>query len=344
MNNKLALIIPYFGKLPQYMQLFWNSCAYNKEVDFFLFTDDISVNQHILPNNVFVYIRSFEEIKKLFRTKLSDDQLYLETPYKLCDYKPTYGLVFQEYISSYDYWGHCDIDLIFGDIMKFLRKIDYQKYDRVFPYGHLSIYKNIDNINTTFLKKLPASYPITANFNYVKHTTYPCNFDEYGCNIIFRHYEYKFYDKCHHLQVQDQQLVFRSQYKSSIPEIITFEHGQILSYKNIDSHIHISEFIYIHLQDRKVMPILIKNMAKAQSFLITHKGFIDFNKNDITNYLTTYGRNDTVEETKLYIRNRKYNETKGRINKFIREIKVYRLKGVYNIILRLYSILNRRSE
>ena len=342
--KKLALIIPYFGKLPDYFQLFLTSCRYNLDVDFLLFTDDTTIYDLNIPSNTYVYIRSFDEIKQLFREKLNDNKLYLEIPYKLCDYKPTYGYVFQDYIKNYEYWGHCDIDLIFGDIMKFLNNINYKEYDRIFPYGHLSIYKNEDKINTIFEKELPFEYSQSTKFEHVKHTTYPCNFDESGVNVICRHFNYKFYESFFHLQVQDQQSVFRSQYKSRIPEIITFESGKVLSYKDINNTIEQTEFIYVHLQDRKIMPILIKDIKSTNLFLITHKGFIDFNREHILEYLKTYGANDTPAETKIYLKNRKRNEQKGRITKFVREIKTYKFKGIINILFRFYSIINRRKR
>lgn len=342
MRKKLALIIPFFGKLPKYMQLFWNSCIYNEEVDFLLFTDDTSVQNHIIPSNVYVYITSFEEIKSLFRRKLNDKYLYLDIPYKLCDYKPTYGCVFQDYIQEYEYWGHCDIDLIFGDIMKFLSQVNYTAYDRIFPYGHLSIYRNTHEINSIFIKKLPRDYAPTTKFEYVKQTTYPCNFDEFGANLIFKHFNYKFYDNFHHLQIQDQQEVFRSKYRSRTPEIITFEEGHIYSYESIGDKIVRNEYIYVHLQDRKIMPILIDDTTTTKTFLITHKGFIKFNEQDITTYFQTYGRNDSKYETKRYIKNRKQSERRGRITKFVREIKVYKVKGVYNVLCRVYSVLISR--
>ena len=33
----------------------------------------------------------------------------------MCDYKVAYGEMFQDYIKEYDFWGHCDMDMIFGE-------------------------------------------------------------------------------------------------------------------------------------------------------------------------------------------------------------------------------------
>jgi len=30
------------------------------------------------------------------------------------------GLIFEDYVAGYDFWGHCDLDVVWGDIRKFL--------------------------------------------------------------------------------------------------------------------------------------------------------------------------------------------------------------------------------
>ena len=66
----------------------------------------------------------------------------LNSPYKLCDFKPSDGEVFEDYLNDYDYWGHCDVDLIWGDIRKFVTDELLEKYVRIFSRGHCSIYRN----------------------------------------------------------------------------------------------------------------------------------------------------------------------------------------------------------
>lgn len=68
-----------------------------------------------MPYNVEVIYKTLEELKDLFEKKLSIRIENLQ-PYKLCDFRPSYGLVFEEYLESYDYWGFCDIDLIWGNL------------------------------------------------------------------------------------------------------------------------------------------------------------------------------------------------------------------------------------
>ena len=44
----------------------------------------------------------------------------IQKPYKLCDFKPAYGKIFEDYLEAYDFWVHCDLDIRWGDIRKFI--------------------------------------------------------------------------------------------------------------------------------------------------------------------------------------------------------------------------------
>jgi len=44
--------------------------------------------------------------------------------YKLCDFKPMYGFMFQDYIKDYVAWAHCDVDIILGDFIGFINGIE----------------------------------------------------------------------------------------------------------------------------------------------------------------------------------------------------------------------------
>ena len=124
--KKIALVIPYFGKFNNYYHLWMESAKCNKTVDFHIYTDQ----QVEASGNIKVHQTSLSEISNLTVRKLSkilEDNNFcnikvcgVKSPYKLCDYKPIYGLIFDEDLQDYDFWGHCDVDLIFGDIRKFI--------------------------------------------------------------------------------------------------------------------------------------------------------------------------------------------------------------------------------
>ena len=49
---------------------------------------------------------------------------------------------------EYDFWGYCDIDLIFGNIRKFITDDILDKYDKILSRGHFTLFRNKDSINT----------------------------------------------------------------------------------------------------------------------------------------------------------------------------------------------------
>ena len=149
--KKIVFVIPYFGNFPEYFELFLKSCAANPTIDWLLFTD--TKEEYIFPENVKRVLISFEQLRNLIEMKMGF-KIALSTPYKLCDYKPAYGFIFSEYICNYDYWGYCDIDLIFGDIRCFFPDNQLEKYDKIGHLGHMSLFRNTEYINLMFKKEV----------------------------------------------------------------------------------------------------------------------------------------------------------------------------------------------
>lgn len=147
--KKCVFILPYFGKFNNYFGLFLKSCGKNTEYNWLILTDD--KEKYNYPSNVKVIYSTFDEIKERFKNKIGLE-ISLPSPYKLCDFKPTYGLVFEEYIQEYEYWGHCDCDVIFGNLNKMLSPLLNEGYDKLFAAGHLTIYKNTAKNNRRFLQ------------------------------------------------------------------------------------------------------------------------------------------------------------------------------------------------
>ena len=148
----IGFVVPYFtcgnGTVHPMTQLWLDSCKYNSTVDWLFFTD-CDLSSFDVPANVQIIKSSFEEIKakiqSLFGFKIS-----LNKPYKLCDFKPVYGEAFAEELQKYDFWGFCDIDLIWGDIRKFITDEILEKYDRVLTHGHCSIFRNCPIVNSGY--------------------------------------------------------------------------------------------------------------------------------------------------------------------------------------------------
>lgn len=97
-----------------------------------IFTDNEF--KYACPENVHVIKTTLDEIRKIANEKFGF-KIVLESAYKLCDYKPAYGFLFEKYIKDFDYWGHCDCDLIFGNLEKNVTPLLNEDYDKLFAAG-----------------------------------------------------------------------------------------------------------------------------------------------------------------------------------------------------------------
>ena len=183
------VIVCYYGTFPAWMNLWVKSCALNPDFDFLLVTDS---ELQDLPANIILHQECFSDLRNRF-CKALGFEVSLESPYKLCDYKPAYGLAFQDLIQGYDFWGHCDIDMVFGRIGHFLTDELFQQYDRLCTYGHLLFYRNTDAINRLFMKR-----GSVFNYRTVFRRKWNYAFDEmFGMNLICQKNHVKWYD-CGH--------------------------------------------------------------------------------------------------------------------------------------------------
>lgn len=137
--RRILLIIPYFGSLNAkgYFAYFLRTCAGNPTVDFLLLTDDRT--PYAYPPNVRVVPATLAALKRRFAARLGVP-VRLEQPYKLCDFRLAYGMLFREEIEGYDLWGFADTDLLLGDLRAFLPDQLLDAYGRIFTHGHLSLF------------------------------------------------------------------------------------------------------------------------------------------------------------------------------------------------------------
>jgi hypothetical protein len=174
-DQRICLISVFYGKLPFWLPAYCLSCGYNQEIDWFFVSDhkpEIEIPQNVTFLEIILEDLN-DRIRAVFGNKIGMDCNF---PYKLCDFKPFYGMIFEEFITNYDYWGHCDIDIIWGDISSFLRKERFLNYD-IFTSrpqkisGHFCLYKNSYDVKQ-YLYNLPKLVKLLQqNFKY-------CGIDE----------------------------------------------------------------------------------------------------------------------------------------------------------------------
>lgn len=153
-EQSIAIVVCYLGKLPWYFDYFVLSCSHNPSVDFFIVTDDTTCPKP-LPVNVKFIFSTLQEINTLATANLGF-ATRIENGYKLCDFKPTYGIVFNELLKDYDFWGFGDIDVIFGNIRTFITDELLNNYDLIsvrpdWIPGCFVLFKNCDKMNKLFM-------------------------------------------------------------------------------------------------------------------------------------------------------------------------------------------------
>jgi hypothetical protein len=135
----IRLVVPYFGERPSYFPLVVRSIAHNPDVDWLLITDAPVPDA---PPNLTVQLCDFDDlvarIQSFFPFEIS-----LERPYKLCDFRPSFGEIFRAELAGYDFWGQCDLDLIFGRIRTHLPPEAFDA-DKVLIQGNFALYRNTD--------------------------------------------------------------------------------------------------------------------------------------------------------------------------------------------------------
>lgn len=143
---KTALILPYFGRFDTLFPLWLETCRWNKNFDWLVFTDDRRAFDY--PENVKVIYMEFAELKEKIQA-LYDFKIALDAPYRLCNFRPAFGEVFEEYLDGYDTWGFCDNDMLYGNLSAMLPKELPIQY-KVGGFGHLSFVPNTDKIRSLY--------------------------------------------------------------------------------------------------------------------------------------------------------------------------------------------------
>lgn len=269
--KKAAFIIPYFGKFPNYFSLWLKSAGMNRDYDFYIFTDNkLDVP---FPNVKIVHIK-FEKFRSLLQDKV-DFKINLKKPYKLCDYKPMYGLALQNYISNYPYWGFCDVDIILGDLNSFLSEPILKGYDKIYHLGHMTLLKNDNKCNLLWKSKHHINEPNSPyRYDEAFKTPYGCNFDEdQGFTQIANKSNIKCYYSTDYADIDYTKFNFfmLNNKAEKYSSIFKWNNGKLFAYYLINGEVASDEIAYVHLQKRKMQILVDKNVNK---FLIVPNKFI----------------------------------------------------------------------
>lgn len=262
--NKCIFILPYFGEFNNYFHLFLNSCKYNPNYDWLVITD--SNQEFDYPANVHIKKMRFVDFRELVSLKFGFTPC-LAKPYKLCDYKPMYGFLFEEEISDYKYWGHCDCDLIFGNLEALLSPILEKGFDKLFAAGHLTIYKNTPSNNRVFMRPVHGRFfykeALACEGIYVFDEDFPRNGSGDRCNVhsIFLNSNCSIYQKDLSFNVSTtsdhlRRIAYDAQsrlFKMEPDQYLRlyWTDGSLCSFSlDLKGNLVRNDYLYVHLQSR----------------------------------------------------------------------------------------------
>lgn len=264
--KKCCFIVPYYGKLPDFFPIFLKSCGQNPDFDWLLFTNDPRPFSY--PDNVRVIYNTLDDFKTIAEEKLGF-QIRIDKPHKLCDFKPAYGFLFEEHLTEYSFWGHCDLDVVMGKLGNFLTDDLLMQYDKLFCLGHMTLYRNNPENNRLFMKK----HCGTVLYRDVFSTPENCWFDEEyrdnnNVNQIFLFQDKRVYMKDLSLNIFIGSRKFRrTEYtgKDNIaadehgyvtedyfPALYYWDRGRLLRLRNKNGKVEQQEYLYAHLQYRRM--------------------------------------------------------------------------------------------
>ena len=151
--KRILVIIPYFGRWPFWMAFFLESCRFNANIDWLLFSDCGTPDD--CPPNVHVEHISFSDYCRLVSNRL---QIPFQpaSPYKLCDLKPALGYIHADKLTGYDFWAFGDIDVIYGDLRSYFNEDRLSRYDLLSTHtrrvsGHFCLVKNATRMREAFM-------------------------------------------------------------------------------------------------------------------------------------------------------------------------------------------------
>lgn len=142
------------GQPPFWMPAFLLSCRANPKIQWYIFSDMCEPTE--CPDNVkFIHMDIQDFNHRVSETLDLSIEIQPTYAYKIADFKSAYGVIFQKEVRDFDFWGHCDLDIVWGDIRRFIDNDILAEHDIITSRiqrisGHFCLFRNIPEINLTF--------------------------------------------------------------------------------------------------------------------------------------------------------------------------------------------------
>ena len=290
MMHTILLFMPYFGKMPNYFDIWLRAAANNPTIDFCLITDLIK-DKSVLPRNVKVKDLTFDEFKRTAQEKF-DFNISIKNYGRISQFRPALAYIFPELVTGYDYWGFIECDLIPGNIRKFLNDDLLQRYDKFFKLGHFQVFRNCNEMNSLFMRK--SKKALDYKFAFSKDILF---FEELlGMHNIAESFNYKTYSENVFTDIKANKYMFEtSTYgydeQCSNKCIISYNNGNLVEhFLKDDGTIGQREVLYVHLQKRNMS---IRTSNEDDQYVIIPNEFIKYRE------ITTEFFNNVIKQCSL---------------------------------------------
>ena len=296
-KHTIAIIVTWFGKLPEYFPAWLRSAENNTDIDFYLiFDQDVyseSQNIHFIKTTL---QREVERIGKALNEKIT-----INKPYKFCDLRIFFGEAYKDILKNYEFWGYCDIDLVFGNIRKFLSDDILENYDRFYDWGHLSIFRNNYKMNHLYDLK-GGIYSKDEIFRGKEKTTPE---EHFGINRICEINNIKWYRNVDYADffVMYSSLILCHKCINYYHQVFYCEYGNVFRAYYENGKIKTNDYVYIHWQKRK--PKI--NEKLGECFFVTSNELINKKPGvptllDIDNYNPPLDVKEKKSQRRKYIK------------------------------------------
>jgi len=146
------MLCPYFGRWPAWINFFVESCKWNRDVYWRLYTDCGAPENR--AENVECVPMTFADYKALVSARLGIT-FDPENPYKLCDLRPALGFLHAQDAADFSFFGYGDLDVIYGDISRFYGGARLADFDVVSAHwdrlsGHFAVFRNTPALRHAF--------------------------------------------------------------------------------------------------------------------------------------------------------------------------------------------------
>jgi len=149
----LILIVPWFGSWPDWIDLTFETCRRNADIDWLVITDQAPPRAF---DNIRFITTSVDECFARIGSAVGLALVGLPI-YKINDFKPCLGLAYQGEIAGYRHFGYVDVDIAFGRISRFYPPALLNRYDILSTHerrfsGHFTIIRNTNRMRNAFRK------------------------------------------------------------------------------------------------------------------------------------------------------------------------------------------------